>query len=266
MKSNPVDMEKMGVPALFKGFGILDLIANEPGLGFAAIQQRLGLPKSSCHLLIASLCRLGVLQMQADRSYVLGLRLFELGAQAANQRQIDQEALPHLRKLAADVQLTCHLGVREGLEAVYLAKVECEREIKVNTWVGKRLSLNSSSLGKVLLAWLPEGELEEILQHLDWTRKCPNTLTDRTLFKAHLAEVRRRGWATDDEEDIPNIRCLAAPVINMQGEVIAALSAVGTVLELDRTDFSVLAERVCTAASDISRDLGHRTGIGKTRT
>ncbi len=84
-------MEKMGVPALFKGFGILDLIANEPGLGFAAIQQRLGLPKSSCHLLIASLCRLGVLQMQADRSYVLGLRLFELGAQAANQRQIDQD-------------------------------------------------------------------------------------------------------------------------------------------------------------------------------
>ncbi len=265
MKSNLVDLEKMGVPALVKGVGILDLIANEPGLGFAAIQQRLGLPKSSCHLLIGTLCRLGLLQMQGDRSYVLGLRLFELGAQAANQRHIDRDALPHLRKLAAEVQLTCHLGVREGLEAVYLAKVECEREIKVNTWVGKRLSLNSSSLGKVLLAWLPEQELEDILQHLEWTRKCPNTLTDPGLFKLHLAEVRKRGWASDNEEDIPNIRCLAAPVINMEGKVVAALSAVGTVLEIDTADFAGLAERVCATARHISRELGHRTAAAETR-
>lgn len=266
MKSNLVDLGKAGVPALVKGVGILDLIANEPGLGFASIQQRLSLPKSSCHLLIGTLCRLGLLQMQADRSYVLGLRLFELGAQAANQRHIDRTALPHLRKLAKEVQLTCHLGVREGLEAVYLAKVECDREIKVNTWVGKRLSLNSSSLGKALLAWLPEPELEEILRHLEWPRKCPNTLADPALFKTHLAEVRARGWATDDEEDIPNIRCLAAPVINMEGDVVAALSAVGTILELDSARFTELAERVCAAAADISRELGHRAETGKART
>ncbi|PKU23517.1 IclR family transcriptional regulator [Telmatospirillum siberiense] len=258
MEKKTVDEEKGGVPALLKGFAILDLLANEPGLGFAAIQRRLDLPKSSCHLLIATLCRLGAIQSQADRGYVLGLRLFELGALAANQRPIDREAQPLLRRLAQEVHLTCHLGVREGLKAVYLAKVECEREIMINTWVGKRISLHSSSLGKVLLAWLPEAELEEILQHLDWTRKCPNTLTEPQAFKAHLAEVRRRGWAIDDQEDIQNIRCLAAPVTNAQGEVIAALSIVGTVLELGADRFEELAGRVCAVAREISQALGHR--------
>jgi DNA-binding IclR family transcriptional regulator len=258
MKDGLIDLERMGVPALIKGFNILDLIAKEPGLGFAAIQRRLGLPKSSCHQLITTLCGLGAMQMQADRGFVLGLRLFELGVLAASQRQIDREAMPHLRRLADDVLLTCHLGVREGLEAVYLAKVECEREIKVNTWVGKRLSLNSSSLGKVLLAWLPESELERILHRLEWSKKCANTLADPTQFKAHLVGVRERGWATDDEEDIPNIRCVAAPIINMQGDVIAAVSVVGTVLELEVSRFESLAERVCATTRDISCALGHR--------
>jgi len=258
MTSKPTDDEKGGVPALIKGFGILDLIANEPGLGFPAIRQRLGLPKSSCHLLIATLCRLGAIHMQPDRGYVLGLRLFELGTLAANQRHIEQEALPYLRKLSHEVQLTCHLGVREGLKAVYLAKVDCEREIMVNTWVGKRLSLTSSSLGKVLLAWLPEAELDDILSHLDWIRKCPNTITDPITFKAHLADVRARGWAFDDQEDIQNLRCVAAPVMNLQGHVIAALSVVGTVLDLDISRFEELAPQICAVATAISHDLGRR--------
>lgn len=257
MEKKSVRDGEVAVPALGKGFAILDLLANEPGLGFAAIQQRLGLPKSSCHLLISALSQLGVIQMRTDRGYVLGLRLFELGALAVKQRPIDREAQPHLRRLAQEVQLTCHLGVREGLKAVYLAKVDCEREIMINTWVGKRISLHSSSLGKILLAWLPDAERDEILRHLDWTAKCPNTLTDPARFTSELAEVRRRGWAIDDQEDIQNIRCLAAPVIGMAGEVVAALSVVGTVLELDGRRFETLATKVCAAAADISRALGH---------
>ena len=149
--------QKSVAPALTKGFAILDLIAREPGLGFAAIRDRLGLPNSSCHHLITTLCQLGALVQRADRGYVLGLRLFELGAMAANQRQLHDLALPTLRKLAQDIQLTCHLGVMEGAEAVYLLKVEGNREIRVNTWVGKRLSLHSSSLGKVLHESLTDG-------------------------------------------------------------------------------------------------------------
>ena len=257
---NVTKEQKSVAPALTKGFAILDLIAQEPGLGFAAIRDRLGLPNSSCHHLITTLCQLGALVVREDRGYVLGLRLFELGANAANQRHLHALALPMLKKLAQDVQLTCHLGVMEGAEAVYLLKVEGNREIRVNTWVGKRLSLHSSSLGKVLLAGLAESELEDILKQVTWARKTPRSIVDPDAFRHHLQTVRERGWAFDDEEDLVNIRCVAAPVRDMQGHVIAAISAVGTVLDISRERIDELAGTLCATAREISQHLGHANG------
>ena len=249
--------QKSVAPALTKGFAILDLIAREPGLGFAAIRDKLGLPNSSCHHLITTLCQLGALVPRADRGYVLGLRLFELGAMAANQRQLHDLALPTLRRLAQDIQLTCHLGVMEGAEAVYLLKVEGSREIRVNTWVGKRLSLHSSSLGKVLLAGLPEDELQSILAQVSWEAKTPRSIVDPVEFYRQLRVVRERGWALDDEEDLVNIRCVAAPVRDMQGHVVAAISAVGTVLDITPERIGELAATLCATAREISQHFGH---------
>jgi DNA-binding IclR family transcriptional regulator len=205
----------------------------------------------------------GALQAQPDRGYMLGLRLFELGTIAAGQRQLEPVALPFLRRLAEAVQLTCHLGVMEGHHAVYLSKVECIREIRVNTWAGKRLSLHSSSLGKVLLAWLPEADLEAELQLIAWETKGPRTLTDPARFKEHLRQVRERGWATDNEEDVANIRCVAAPVMDMKGNVVAAISAVGTVFDIDLDRFGPLAGQVCATAREISGALGHQPRAGR---
>ena len=250
--------EKSTAPALTKGFAILGLVAQEPGLSFAAIRTRLGMPNSSCHHLVTTLCRLGALQMQPNRGYVLGLRLFELGTIAASQRRLGELALPALKQLAQETRLTCHLGVMEGIEAVYLLKVEGSNEIRVNTWEGKRLSLHSSSLGKVLLAWLPGAELEEKLKYVTWEKKTSHTITTAKVFRAHLGEVRERGWAFDDEEDIANLRCVAAPVVDADGRVIAAISAVGTILNISKDRFESLAEQVRHTAEKISGDLGYK--------
>jgi len=251
-------MKDAGVPALGRGFAILDLLAKEPGLKFSEIQTRIGLPKSSTHLLVASLVELGVLRQQAEGGFVLGLRLFELGAAAVGQRRIDREAHPVLSALAAQETLTCHLGVLEGHQAVYLARVESEQEIKVNTWVGRRLSLNRSALGKVLLAWLPEAEIAALFEHIAWEAKTPKTIVDGPTLMVDLAMVRRRGWAFDDEEDAINIRCIAAPIHDDRGKVIAAISAVGTVLQIVDKRLDALAAKVVKAADDISAILSSR--------
>jgi DNA-binding IclR family transcriptional regulator len=245
-------------PALSKAFAILDLVSRDRGVSFTQIQKGTGLAKSSTHQLIANLRQLGALHQMPDGNYVLGLRLFELGSLAANQRGVDQQALPFLRALAEEVQLTCHLGVLEGREAVYLAKVEGDLAIKVNTWVGKRLSLYSSSLGKALLAWLPEAQLDEIIATLEWNRKTATTIIGVDALKEHLALVRAKGWAIDDEEDIPNIRCVSAPVRDMRGTVVAAISVVGTTIQVGPDRFPILAHRVCAVADEISQALGHR--------
>jgi DNA-binding IclR family transcriptional regulator len=246
-------LPESAVPALIRGFAILDLISQSPGLDFTSIHSRLGLPKSSTHNLLVTLCRLRVLQQQSDRSYVLGLRLTELGTFAAGQRFIEKESVPLLRALAREERLTCHLGVREGREAVYLSKCESDQPIKIDSWVGKRFPLHSSALGKALLAWLPPHELARAIDDIAWDKRTTNTIGAPDDLQAHLALVRAQGYATDDEENITNIRCVAAPVFDLKGGVVAAISATGTVLQLDKARFEQLALRLITVSSEISR-------------
>lgn len=245
------------VPALPKAFAILDLVGREAGIGFTAIQKTLGLPKSTVHQLISTLRDLGVLQPTADGGYLLGLKLCELGTLAADQRTIERVALPYLKALSQEVAMTCHLGVLEGDAPIYLAKVEAEQDIKINTWVGKRLSLYRSSLGKTLLAWQPDAARERLISQIEWVARTPKSLPDAAALREHLVGVRARGWATDDEEDMLNVRCVSAPVFDRQGNVVAAISAVGTVLQVSPDDFPGLAKRICAVAADISRNLVH---------
>jgi DNA-binding IclR family transcriptional regulator len=252
---------KPTVPALSRGFAVLDLLAKEPGLSFTGIHTRLGLPKSSTFHLLGTLCALGVVRSQPDGGYRLGLRLSELGAAATGQSPIGHEAEPFLRGCARQLQLTCHLGVLEGHEAVYLCKEEGEQEIKIsNTWIGKRLALNRSALGKILLAWLPDTEVDELMPLVDWDRKTPNTIVAPDVLKSELALVRQRGWAADNEEDVPNIRCVAAPVTDPKGRVVAAISAVGSILQIGEPDFPGLAGKLRTVSADITR---HIYGVPK---
>jgi DNA-binding IclR family transcriptional regulator len=246
-------VEDATVPALVRGFAILDLVGKNPGLDFTAIHTRLGLPKSSAHNLLITLSQLGVIRMQPDRGFVLGLKLTELGNFAVAQRFSEAEFQPLLRSLAAELRLTCHLGVMEGHEAVYLSKVECDHPIQVNSWVGKRFPLHCSALGKVLLAWLPEAEQERILAQILWTRNTRHTIVDAAAMRAHLRQVRARGWATDDEENVLDIRCVAAPVFDRDKTVVAAISAVGTVLQVEKGQFAILAPRLIEVANEISR-------------
>jgi DNA-binding IclR family transcriptional regulator len=241
------------VPALFPGFAILDLIAANPGLDFTAVHSKLGLPKSSTHNLLSSLCKLGALRLQVGKTYTLGLKLAELGNFAAGERFIEAMALPLLRRLGAELYLTCHLGVREGREAVYLSKVQCDHPIKVDSWVGKRFSLHCSALGKVLLAWLPAADLDRALAEIEWRKNTDKTITNPAEMKRHLAAVRDCGWAIDDEENVPEIRCIAAPIFDRRGRVAAAVSAVGTVLQVTPGRFETLAPRLLNAAAEISR-------------
>ena len=101
----------------------------------------------------------------------------------------------------------------------------------------------------MLLAWLPEAELQRVLADINWVQNTPHTITSPTAMRAHLKLVRARGWATDDEENVPNIRCVAAPVFDRRQNVVAAISAVGTILQVDPARFDLIAPRLMAVAS-----------------
>lgn len=240
------------VPALAKGVALLEAVAREPGLSFSGIQERLGLPKSSTHHLISTLCELGLIKPRLSGGYALGLRLLELAGLANENNDLQRDAMPLLRELAQQVGLTCHLGVLERSEAVYLARVESAQDIVVKSRVGQRFPVNCSALGKALIAWLPSDEIGAVIAGLTFEKRMPNTVRSVDEFRSNLATVRRQGWALDDEEQAPNCRCIAAPIRERSGSVVAAISVVGTLEQVEEKHFQALASQVKAVASTIS--------------
>jgi DNA-binding IclR family transcriptional regulator len=253
--NNAEETSTLKVPALGKGVALLEVIAREPGLGFTAIQERLGMPKSSTHHLISTMCELGLIKRRSVGGYGLGLKLFELAGIANESNDLQREAMPLLREFAQRVQLTCHLGVFEQGEAVYLARVEGARDIVVRSHVGQRFPVSCSALGKSLIAWLAPEQLDIVIANLNFEKRMPKTVTNAADFRFQLADVRRRGWALDDEEQAPNCRCIAAPIRDRDGVVVAAISAVGTLEQVDDKRFETLAAQVIGAASAISESV-----------
>lgn len=141
----------------------------------------------------------------------------------------------------------------ERSDAVYLARVEGARDIVVKSHVGQRFPVNCSALGKSLIAWLAPERLDVVIANLAFEKRMPKTVTNAADFRLHLADVRRSGWALDDEEQAPNCRCIAAPIRDRDGVVVAAISAVGTMEQLEDRRVEMLAAQAIDAASAISQ-------------
>jgi DNA-binding IclR family transcriptional regulator len=161
-----------------------------------------------------------------------------------------------LERLAAERGETASLAVLADGEVVYVSIVRGQREIGIQSDVGARHPVHCTALGKVLLASLPEDQVRDILLHGGMPRHTPRTIVTPDAFVTALAEVRRQGYAVDDGERSPDIRCVAAPVQDHHGRVVAALSASGPLFRLDDAVFADLSKAVVAAAGVVSHRLG----------
>lgn len=250
---------KYMVPAVIKCFDIIEFIAENQRASLVAICRKLGFPKTSVYQILNTLCERGyLLYSQSDGSYSLSLRFFGLGNRALLNVDIRLEAQPVLYELMMEVKQTCHLGILEGYEAVYLAKAFYEGSAVVNSWVGKRLNLQTTAMGRVLLAWRPAVEAMELLRRNPPAQLTPNTVTDPQEYLKGLELVRQRGWAQENGENRVGIRCVAAPVRDVTGKVIAALGISGLSAEITDDALVSLSQQLCRAAEKLSQRLGHR--------
>ena len=217
----------------------------------------MGFPKSTTYQILSTLADQGYVRQHGDSTkYSLGLKLFELGARAVARIDIRAEAMPILRELAEQTNETCHLGVLDGTEGVYLAKVEGARPVRIYSWEGKRLSLHCTAMGKALLAWQPPDKFSELLDKIVLTRATERTITERDRFIEHLRMVAKRGWALDDQENEADIRCVAAPILDIEGGVSAAISISGLASQLDGEYLLELAQMVRSASEKLSQRIG----------
>jgi IclR family transcriptional regulator, KDG regulon repressor len=240
-----------------RAFSILEMLDGaRRGWNISEISRKQRIPKSSAHVIVLTLERLGYLRKEPDsRRYKLALKICSLGRGLMSDLALAEIALPHMRWLVEQTRLTAHLAILEKKHTVFIQKVDGPGMIKFDTYVGKRADVHCTGLGKALLAFGGEDVIREILSVESFLKYTDFTITSPAALRQELAKVRQKGFSIDDEEEEPGVRCLAVPVFDQMGQLLAALSVTGTTAQIHREEFDKLAEAVKQGSTRISRAL-----------
>jgi IclR family acetate operon transcriptional repressor len=214
---------------------------------------------STVHRFLANLEGSGFLNCSGDGVYHLGIACFAIGQMALGQLDIRRVSQPYLQELNRQTRETIHLTVRHGLSAVYVEKLDSPEQLRIHSRIGAAVPLYCTAVGKIMLAYMPDGEREKVLPQLSLQCPTPNTVSNLQELDAELYRVRKNGYACDLEEHELHIRCVAAPIWDHTGSVNASLSITAPVVRMAVTRLRQLAPLIQTAGLQISRELGYRS-------
>jgi len=253
------------VQVLDRAISILNLLAEtNQGVGLGDIAHAIGVPKSTAHRILMNLES----ERMVDRDpvsgrYRLGLRLFELGSLAVARFSIRDRAVQYLEALVRETDETSHLCVLEDGEVLYLDKLESNRSVRLTSRIGLRNPVHCTGVGKVMMAYLDDAEVEEIVQRRGLARFTSKTITTLAELRIELAKVREQGYAVDDEEHEEDVRCVAAVVRDHQGRPAAAMSVAAPSFRIPPERIPVFAKSICKAAQQLSRDIGFKADFSE---
>jgi IclR family transcriptional regulator, KDG regulon repressor len=246
------------ITALQRGLRLLQLFSESPhGLTAKQVAGRSRLPVSTVHRFLANLESTAFLNCSGDGVYQLGIACFAIGQAALGQLDIRRISLPYLEELNRITRETIHLTLRHGLSAVYIEKLDSPEQLRIYSRIGATVPLYCTAVGKVMLAYMPDEEQERVLPQLALKSFTANTVGNLQELTAELYRVRKNGYACDLEEHELHIRCIAAPVWDHQGEVIASVSITAPTVRMAATRLRQLAPLIQTAGLQISRELGY---------
>jgi DNA-binding IclR family transcriptional regulator len=211
-----------GSNAVEKTLAVLDALGDHERI--ADIAAATGLHKSTVHRILQDFTRLGFARVTGHGTYQGGPRILGLAGRVLARTDAAERARPELAGLQQSCGGTVHFALLDGDEAVYVAKVEGDKPYRMASRVGMAIPLHCTAIGKAMLAELPEADVRAVLHRTGAVRRTPRTITDPDEMVAHLAGVRDRGWAVDDEENEAGVRCVGAAVIGLIGRVVGAVS------------------------------------------
>jgi IclR family acetate operon transcriptional repressor len=270
------DFQRSGIPmaevsklsynitALQRGLRLLQLFSESSlGLTEKQVATLSLLPVSTVHRFLVNLERAGFLNCGGDGVYHLGIACFAIGQRALSQFDVRRLSLPYLQELNLRTRETIHLTVRHGLSAVYVEKLESSEPLRIHSRIGAAVPLYCTAVGKVMLAYAPQDDRDNVLRQLELKRLTPNTVGSLQELEAELYRVRKNGYASDLEEHELHIRCIAAPIWDHTGGVHASLSITAPAVRMPASRLRQLAPLIQEAGLRISRQLGYQPA-GKT--
>lgn len=231
---------------------------DKPELTISELEEELALPRVSIYRFLRILLKRGFLRQNPHtRKYRLGIKVFELGSIVLRDMELRKIAFPLLEELSKKSGETVHLGVKDGKEVVSIEGAESDYSLRISLPIGKRVCLHSTGIGKAILAFLPDDEIEEIIQEKGLPRFTPHTITDAVLLKQELQLIKARGYAIDNEENDPGIRCVASPILDYSQQVIASISISGPSVRITNEKIPELATMVIETSQKIARTIGY---------
>ncbi|MYN27401.1 IclR family transcriptional regulator [Duganella levis] len=260
--SAPVDA-KNTVQSLAKGFKVLQAFtAQEPELTMAEVARKAGLDNATAFRFLNTLVSLGYVdKAENSRMFRLSLKVLDLGFHALARSDLRTRARPILRSLVGEVNEAASIGVLDGSSVLYAERVQAGlTQLGVDVRIGSRVPAYSSAVGQVILAWLPRETQIKVLDGQPRLQLTPTTLTDMDALLARLQQIRSLGYALSNQETVSGLYVLAAPVLDIDGMPVAALSVAAPAHRSSLQQFEENTVRaVLDAAQQLSKSL-HATG------
>lgn len=259
--TRPAARPARAVQSVDRAIDILEVLSQAGReMQLREIAEAVGLNVSTCHHLINTFVARGFVGRNPyNRAYFLGHRILELSNARVQQFNLVERAMPELRRLNEASWETVHLAVMQGIELVTLTKIDSLHAVRVGTDnVGKASAMHATATGKAVLAWLPEHEMERVVATSGLTRFTPRTCTSFDDLKEELRHVRRRGFASDDEEFQPGVFCIGCAVRDGVGGVIASISCSMPKTRANKSQQIAIRRHVIECARNLSAILDGR--------
>lgn len=257
--------DKNVVNSLAKGFRVLEAFTSEdPELMLAEVARRAGLDNATAFRLLNTLVMLGyVAKVPDSRNFRLTLKCLDLGFNAIALSDLRTQARPILRNLVGEMNEAASIGVLEGAEVVYIERMQAGMtRLGVNVRIGSRVPVHSTAIGHAILGFLPRAEQERVLAAAPRKKVTERTVTDVKTLLQRFKQVRARGYAVSDQENVPGLCVLAAPILDADGLPVAGLSVAAPAFRMSAQAFEKAGVGpLLNAAQQLSRGLNATGGF-----
>ncbi len=250
------DNNEKQVSGVARAITILEALSNVESINLEKLSKETNIPKATLLRFLQSLHQLGYVNRDVNDMYSLTLKMFAVGSKALRHTDLINTARPYAKELCAFFGETVHMGILDGDSATYVIKEESSYTLRMYSRIGKMIPLYCTAIGKIFLSDMKERELEEYFETHNLKPFTKNSISTKEGLLAELEKVRERGWSIDNEEHEENVICIACPIYDYTGSVIAALSVSWPIFRFERDKMEENIKKIKEVTSTVSKIMG----------
>ena len=258
-------MEKKIIQSIDRTLQVLELFSLErPEWGVTEISKALNIYKSNVHNILSTLAEKSFVEKDPKTNkYKLGIKFFELGSVVIKNMNLRKITHPYIEKLSKEFNETVHLGVLDKGRVVSIEREESDKSLCSHIEIGKRTPLHCTAVGKAIMAYLSEDEVSLIVKEKGLEKYTENTITNKKDLENEFKKIREQGYAVDNMEHEEGVRCVASPIRDYTGKVIASMSVSGPAFRINESNIPNIVKKVKENCNCISKEMGYNFNQNK---